>query len=361
MLADTFCRHLRVDQTQSARRWGLIVCSIVIALSVPAVRADLFVVTNTDDAGAGSLRQAIIDANQHSGLDTISFNISGAGVHTIAPASNFPAITDPAIIDGYTQPGAAPNTNGPAAADNAVLRIVLDGTGSNPNLGDGDGLVITGGGSTVRGLVINGFARAATGGGGRGILLQTKGGNKVQGNFIGTDTTGTAAVPNGEEGVLIANAADNIIGGVDPAERNVISGNLSAEVVIQSASATGNRIQGNLLGTDAAGTTAIGSGNARGVLVDAPRNTIGGTVPAARNVIAGHNSIGIDLRSNDNAVQGNFIGTSLDGAAAIPNATGVFVVNSSGNVIGGTSPGAGNLISGNTFDGVQLAYGTAVA
>lgn len=149
-------------------------------LGVTTARGATFTVTNTNDAGPGSLRQAILDANASAGLDTIDFNIPGAGPHTIRPASDLPTITDSVIIDGYTQPAAVPNSNPITTGSNAVLKIELDGT----NAGDrANGLFITGGNSVVRGLVINRFRE--------GIVLGTNGGNVVEGNFIGTDPTGT--------------------------------------------------------------------------------------------------------------------------------------------------------------------------
>src|ERR1044071_5633282 len=83
-----------------------------VAPEARRVRAAGFVVTNTNDSGAGSLRQAIIDANATSGPDDITFNIPGSGVHTIKPATPLPVVTDPVFIDGFTQPGAGPNTVG---------------------------------------------------------------------------------------------------------------------------------------------------------------------------------------------------------------------------------------------------------
>ena len=83
------------------------------------------VVRNTNDDGAGSLREAINCSNMLPGTDTIAFDIPGTGVHTITPASALPMVTDPVIIDGYTQPGASPNTQ--STGDDAVLLIELDG------------------------------------------------------------------------------------------------------------------------------------------------------------------------------------------------------------------------------------------
>jgi hypothetical protein len=111
-----------------------------------------FSVVNTLDSGAGSLRQAIVDANAVAGLDSIVFNIPGSGVQTIRPTTMLPAITSPVVIDGYTQPGSSVNTV--AVGNNAVLRIELDGSLAPP---DHHGLTIQSGGSTVRGLIINNF------------------------------------------------------------------------------------------------------------------------------------------------------------------------------------------------------------
>ena len=135
----------------------LLALTLIIWESAPA-HAATFTVTNTNDTGPGSLRQAILDANANAGTDTIDFNIpavtdSGCnavtGVCTIQPTSALPTITDPVIIDGYTQPGASSNTNPTGQGLNTVLMIELDGSlaGANSN-----GLVITAGSSTMRGL-----------------------------------------------------------------------------------------------------------------------------------------------------------------------------------------------------------------
>src|SRR5262249_2061830 len=136
-----------------------------------------FSVLNTADSGTGSLRQAITDANSTANVggvpDRIEFNIPGAGVHTISPASALPAITDAVTIDGYTQPGASPNTLN--VGDNAVLLIELNGANVS------SGLIITGGGSTIRGLVINRFGSQ----GDDGVVLLKSDSNVIAGNFIG--------------------------------------------------------------------------------------------------------------------------------------------------------------------------------
>ncbi len=263
-----------------------------------AVRAASFNVTNTNDSGPGSLRQAILQANASPGTDTISFNIPGTGAHTIQPLSALPTITGPVVIDGYTQPGASPNTNPPGVGSNAVLMIELDGSiaGSDVN-----GLTITAGSSTIRGLVINRFNI--------GICLRSSGasGNLVQGNFIGTDATGTIALGNDANGVLIfINASNNIIGGTNNEARNVISANDLAGIYISSGS--GNEVRGNYIGTDLNGTVALGNGTGI-IIVESPNNTIGGTVAGEGNLISGNNGVGLAIGGTlayGNLVQGNF-------------------------------------------------------
>lgn len=348
-----------------------------VSLAYQGVPVSTFIVTNTNDAGAGSLRQAILDANVSNGFDAIDFNIpamsdagcnAGTGVCTIQPVLSLPFITDPVVIDGYTQPGASPNTNPPGAGSNAVLKIELNGSNAGDNT---TALNIRGGGSTVRGLAINSF-----GGGGDGIQLLFEGGNTIQGNFIGTDVTGTVGLGN-DIGVLIsADSKENVIGtdgdGVDDwAERNVISGNRRAGVRIQRGALThvtdNNVVAGNLIGTDVTGTVALP--NMRGVAiinVNGPEgNRIGtdgdGMSDAAeRNIISGNSFVGIEIQAAAlTVVAGNYIGTDVTGTQDLGNAqAGVLLTNGAdNNTIGGTTPAVRNLISGNGLDGVILGGG----
>jgi len=150
----------------------------ILGLLVSPMFAATFTVVNTNDSGAGSLRQAILDANGNPGLDTIAFNIPGSGVHTISPATAFDHLTDQVVIDGYTQPGSSANTL--VVGDDAVLRIELDGTSVGSG---GAGFYLSGGHSTLRGLVLNRWSAAA-------VRLDQGGNDVVEGNFIGTDPTG---------------------------------------------------------------------------------------------------------------------------------------------------------------------------
>jgi hypothetical protein len=287
----------------------------------------VFTVTNTDDSGAGSLRQAILDANAASGTNSIAFAIDGTGVHTIQSGSALPSITAPLVIDGTTQPG----------FEGSPL-IELNGSAAGP---DANGLFIRAGNSTVKGLIVNGFAQAA-------IELTVGGNNTVAGNYIGTDPTGTTAVANGD-GILVTSTS-NTIGGVMAAARNLISGNLRTG--IDAAGSGANTIEGNYIGTDPTGTTAVANGD--GILVTSTSNTIGGVMAAARNLISGNLRTGIDAAgSGANTFEGNYIGTDVTGTHALGNQTGVSL-DERQDTLGGTVTGAGNLISGNDI-GVEMS------
>jgi hypothetical protein len=321
------------------------------ALSKPVAAPLVFTVTNTNDSGTGSLRQAITDANVSGG--TIAFNIPGTGVHTISPTTVLPTITQTVTIDGYSQPGSSPNTNPPTLGLNTVLTIELNGQFSGANFG---GLVVNAPNCTVRGLVINRFV-------GDGIRVCTDG-NVFTGNFIGTDPTGAMASGNGSGAIggidfgFCGTPSNCTIGGTTPDARNLISANVGSGIAFGG---TGNTVQGNLIGTDVTGTMALGNTD-RGINAGGGSNAlIGGTSVAARNIISG-NGRGIELGSSS-TVQGNFIGTDVTGTVAVgnPNA-GVDINGTSNNVIGGltATPGTppGNLISGNVGNtGVILGVG----
>jgi hypothetical protein len=316
-----------------------------------------FTVTNNTDSGLGSLRQAILDSNVASGAtNTIDFNIQGTGVQVILPLSPLPTISVPVVLDGYTQPGSSPNTL--ARGDNAVLLIELDGTAAGAGA---DGLFITAGGSTVEGLVINQFvkipdATSPTGfSGGHGILLQTNGGSTIQGNFLGTNAQGTTILANQQDGVRIdLDSGGNSIGGTTPAARNVISGNgldgidIGDETGAVSTS-TNNLIQGNLIGTDATGTTNLGNSREGVHILSSSGNTVGGTAAGAGNVISGNASFGIGLQDSGTSatiMQGNMIGTDVTGTVALGNGGDGIVIS---NTINTTNPSSlGNTIGGTT-------------
>ncbi len=190
--------------------------------------------------------------------------------------------------------------------------------------------------------------------------------NLVEGDYIGTDVTGSVALGNTSGGVyLVDGAAGNTVGGTTAAARNVISGNPGNGVVIYGPGTTGNMVEGNYLGTDASGEHALGNGDptdgANDVVITdgASDNTIGGTTPGARNVIAATTGTGVVIGSpgtDDNVVAGNYIGTDATGTHAMGNSYwGVYLNDgASNNTIGGTTTGAGNVIAANVGEGVGI-------
>ena len=301
-----------------------------------------------DGGGNCTLRAAIQQANAVAGADTISFQIPGSGVRTIAPATVLPEITDPVVIDGYTQPGASANTL-PGGSD-AVLLVELSGVNIPTTGGIGaSGLVIAAGSSTVRGLVVNRFR-------GSGIHLRTNGNNVIAGNYVGTDAAGTARAGN-VDGVRLTNSSNNQIGGEEPAARNVISSNSSSGVFFEQTS-NSNQVRGNFVGTDATGRAKLGNGS-HGLFVGTAGNTVGGTTPGARNVISGNGQAGVFISPGNstpgNIVAGNYIGTDVSGTEAVGNSfVGVWINFGANGTVGGSVPGSGNVISGNGASGVLL-------
>ncbi|RMD86334.1 MAG: T9SS C-terminal target domain-containing protein [Calditrichaeota bacterium] len=186
-------------------------------------------------------------------------------------------------------------------------------------------------------------------------------GNKVQGNRIGTDAAGLNPLKNARHGVWVRDTPDNLIGGTEIGSGNVISGNDSLGVKISGRPATGNLVQGNLIGTDVTGTIKIGNGRHGILLENAPNNLIGGTVTGAGNIISGNRIAGVVISkplSTGNLIQGNFIGTDSTGTVAVGNGMdGVAIVAASENTIGGTLPGARNVISANQRYGVNIGKG----
>ena len=349
-------------------------------------------VTTTADSGPGSLRQAINQSNGDAGdVDRIVFNIGAGGPQTIVPLTPLPAIEQPAIVDGTTQPGFS-----------GAPIIELNGNGLNAN---GLGL---GGGVTVRGLVINRFGQSGI------FVFGPGGGNVIEGNYIGLNAAGTGALAN-NQGIAIFSAG-NRVGGTTAAARNIISGNTTSGVALLNNTATANLIQGNYIGLNAGGTAAVPnqgvqsginitngassnsvignvvSGNTQhavtvfgtttnanviqgnfigtdptglvrlanggiGVDVVSASNTVVGGVGAARNIISG-NGTGMQLRTGavGTLVQNNYIGVAASGTAAISNGLGITINDGAGaNIIGGATAGLRNLISGNTGVGISLA------
>ena len=293
----------------------------------------VFTVTNTNDAGAGSLRDALTQSNNHAGVDTIAFNIS-ASTKVIRPASPLPEVWDPATIDGTTQPGFA-----------GKPLVQVDGTNAGTKA---NGFKLWGG-STLRGLSVTNFAVD-------GVDLLSRGklaGNVVRGMWIGLNLAGQVAGNYGQS-LLIWKSPNNVVGGINAADRNVISGSRShgtLGVLIMGSAATNNRIEGNYIGTDPTGAFARPNAGTGVGLQDAPNNVI------ARNLISGNGEDGILIfksGAKGNAVQGNLIGTDATGTRAIANGMYGIEIQSANNAVGGKRGRMLNVISGNAKAGVVL-------
>ena len=345
----------------------LLAAVLATTLWAGTARAANFTVTNTNDSGDGSLREAIEDANTNdnpSEVDTIEFAIPAdtdtgceatTGVCTISPTSALPDITEAVNIDAYTQSGASPNTL--ATGNDAQLKVELSGAGVQVGA---NGIRVSTSNCVVRGLVINRWSNEGVEI--KGVEDPGASGNRIEGNFIGTDPTGEVALGNVNGVRLVDDAVDNVIGGTSPAARNVISGNVRGFAILIGSN--GNRVRGNFIGTDASGTQDLGNEQEGGEIRSSSDNVIGGTSAAARNIISGNDRDGVVLGggadAGSNKVRGNFIGTDASGTRELGNA-GDGVHNEGDvldNVVGGALAGAGNVISGNDGDGIELAFAT---
>ena len=319
--------------------------ALILLFAAALARGDTFTVTNTSDSGAGSLRQAIDDANANPGADTIEFNVSGEGcsgdVCTIKPLSALPPLTSPVTMDGYTQAGSEPNTNA-SGAINAVLTIVISGV-DDPSAGDDPGFLLEPGsqGSTFKGLVLNAWFR--------GIWVKTAH-VSIQGCFFGTDESGMTTVGNHATSIYAfgdSGAATLTVGGPQPRERNLIAGRIHLVGVASS------RVEGNLIGTDAAGAAAIASQLSGGTIFIPSvegTTTIRGNVIAAVSDGGGLITIGNGVPSAfETILQGNFIGTDVTGTVDLGrNAPGIYI-GTTDVTVGGTGPGEGNVIAFNSL------------
>jgi hypothetical protein len=388
-------------------------------------------VTSAGDSGAGTLRDAITQANATgSTITEIDFNIGTSGsAQTIDLLSHLPTLTASGVfINGLSQEGSG----------NTSPLIELNGSGAGSG---SDGLLLTGANCIVSGLIIENFTNngieidgsdntiGGTTSGARNVISGNSSdgvridsgvsGVLVQGNYIGTNVTGTTALPNdvgisadspnntiggtatgagnlisgnkldgvgiGASGVTVQGnyigtdatgakavpnyigievnsgiASGSVIGGTSTAAPNIISGNSNYGVVIDSG-VSGVQVQGNYIGTDVTGAKAVA--NFGGILIEGGSNdTIGGTATGARNIISGSTDYGVDIINSVSGVQvqGNYIGTDVTGANALANSIGVECVASNNNTIGGTATGAGNTISGNSYDGVDIYLASGV-
>jgi parallel beta helix pectate lyase-like protein len=326
--------------------------------------------------GTCSLRDAITFANANPGSDVIHFAIPGSGVHTITLDSDLPTMMGDLTIDGYTQSGATPNTNGPGLGDNAVLKIEINGNGKAC-------LALRNTANIIRGLVINRCQ-------GPGVLMDMADFNDgrqniVAGSFIGLDATGMVPLPN-DVGVLLKYRSElSVVGGSAPAARNVISGN-RGEGVSDSSFAVGQVIQNNFIGTDVTGTRAVPNGKSGLLLYYLEQG-----VTITENLISGNAGRGISGDDSQVSIMANLVGSDISGTLPLGNrGTGIWLntdfthnvisdntiaFNGSGDPVGGgivnfqrPSPGnyvfapkiLRNRIFANTSDGSSTNLGLGI-
>ncbi|MGD2146185.1 MAG: right-handed parallel beta-helix repeat-containing protein, partial [Anaerolineae bacterium] len=333
-------------------------------------RSSAILVTNANDSGPGSLRQAMEEAISG---DTVAFDLAAfppSSPATITLASPLPDITQ-----------------GNLTIDASGAGVILDGSG----VGElGTGLQVASSGNVIQGLqILNfpsngvyiGFAASnnliggataeernvISGNGWNGVKITGSGShhNTVSGNYIGTDASGTKALPNGQQGVYITSGATYCtVGGDTPGERNLISGNGDLGVLIEASGTMSNTVLGNYIGTDVSGSFAIGNAHG-GVAMSsgATNNLIGGDVPGDRNLISGNGHHGVFIKSStSNTASGNYIGVDVTGSSALPNGTGVTIQGeASYNTVGGDTPGERNIISGNDGKGIQIDSADAIS
>ncbi len=367
-------------------------CMTLALLSEGAGAADLIVDTTSDDGSAAfavcdsdpdnsncSLRGAINAANASSTDNTILFAIpvTDAGYQAatqhwrFSPLSAYPAIQGDLVIDGYSQPGAVANTHSPdQGGTNAVLKVELRGPGGNSFSGLSAGFSSPA--FRVSGLAIGGFA----------VGVDLNGSSKtVEGCFIGTDITGTLASPNEVAGMRTTQPI--AIGGDLPVARNVVSGNSHIGIWLNfSGSSPDLSVRGNLIGTNAAGTSAL-PGQDYGIFVSDSITdaVIGGNTSSARNLLSGNEINALAVSTTGSSVPtgevlrviGNYFGTDWNGILPLPNGVfpasptqpqstiQVFRLGDCKIRIGGDAPGEGNLIAFGAAAGVQVATCTGAS
>ena len=361
-----------------------------------------FVVSNTNDSGIGSLRQAIADANDADATSVIEFQIVTAGneAATIQPESALPPLSNPnhpVIINGRTQSLFEADGSGDAP------RIVVDGRRAGEGVDgitsttdrnrihhlnfqqfDGHGIAVTGGsaavvadnyvgtdtsGTIARGNQVGIFVSAPDTqilnnvvSGNRSSGLWIRGiRNTVQGNLVGAAADGASPLGNAGVGIWLLDAKNGLIGGPDAHSRNVVSANGKSGILLQRNSTSNNVIQGNYVGIAADGTTEVANGERGIYLSGGSRSNV-----VRENVIGGHENgfSGIGIvggpdtanETDRNLIVGNWIGVipfSGQGSSIVRNSTGISISGSGGNIVGGNQPEDANVIGGNTF-GIYL-------
>jgi hypothetical protein len=324
--------------------------AILFSSALYSANSTIYTVTNTNDAGAGSLRQALTDANTYPGTHSIVFNIptsdpnyiSAQGVWKITPQSTLPIIMrSNLLIDGTTQTTNQGNTNpdGP--------EILLDG---NHQYGSDFAFhIFNSAGVTIKGFIIGRFTV--------GIEISgTSQSNIITGNYIGCNYNATDTLSNIHGIEILSGPHNNTIGGSSISDRNILSGNNHTGMRVVNSNS--NIIKGNYVGLNRTGNAALRNFDGISIEGTSKYNMIGGYTAGDRNFVSGNDAYGIPVFGGGcfyNIIAGNYIGTDISGSFSVPNTYGVlFDDGASYNMLGGRQAGAGNLLSGNSGYGIFL-------
>lgn len=363
---------------------------LVLFLSAVLVATPLsgavYTVTSGGNSGPGTLYEALQSANLHIGPDTINFDISGTtSPYHLPTAIRLPSLTDNGtFINGYSQEGSKPSTGGFGESDNAVILLLMDGAQVDSQYA---GLTIESDSNEICGLIISRINGSDITSGGSGILVNKGSYNHIWGCWFGLDSTGTVDWGSRQAGIVLrAGASHNLIGGMTPAERNVISGNNVTQIAVLDRGTDYNEIVGNYIGTEKSGTLkpANLSASGYGIFIegdaaDAPEMTfIGGADSLFCNVISANPQDGIHCKSHlipAGFIKNNRIGVNSEGNALGNEGVGVYLSQnvaydtisfnwiafngSHGVSINDTSPNhiliTDNLIADNNGNGVNIS------
>jgi CSLREA domain-containing protein len=324
--------------------------TITLATDLPIVTDPVTIDATTQPGFAGS---PIIEVNGTNAQNRAGFSLNGGN-----------SILRGFVLNRFNTAAVGIATPGGNRLENNFIGTNVAGTA---RLFNGIGVSLFQTSNNLIGGTLNAARNLISGNAGNGIEInQGSTANTIQGNYIGTDVTGTLPISNSNFSGIFCAASNNIIGGTTAGAGNVISGNGQSGIEFGGS---GHIVQGNLIGTNVTGTAAIPNGETGIRVFNSPLNTIGGTTSSARNIISGNVSSGIKLTemgSTQNLIQGNYIGTAIDGFTPLPNCTflagnsvgGIFFFREANNTIGGGINSAGNVIAYNGEAGVLVINDT---
>ena len=273
--------------------------------------------------------------NNNIGTDNVGEGnlISGNGQYGIYLQGN---TLDPVVSNSIKGNYIGVDVTGNAALPNSAGIMMLTGENNNNIIG---------------GITPN--SKNVISGNSLGIGIINGENNQIIGNYIGTNASGTAAIAN-NTGIDLEDA-NNSVGGQTVASRNIISGN-SNGIYISGSNSSGCTVKGNYIGLNATGNGALPNSVGVWITPTAANSVIGGSNPLDRNIISGNTTNGMSIWGNSHSIKNNYIGLNAIGNVALPNAIGiVLMANSANNVIGGTNPLDKNIISGNSNIGMSVS------